>query len=40
MMEINSEMIRSDAMSDAMTVVDAILTVWDLEHGKNSIRTG
>ena len=38
--KIDFEMIYSDVMSDAMTVVDAILTVWDLEYGKNSIKTG
>ena len=31
--------IYSDDVNDVMPVVEAILTVWDLENGKNSVKT-
>ena len=36
---IDFEMIYSDVMCEAMTVINAILSVWDLEHGKNVIKS-
>ena len=36
---INFEMIYSDSMCEAITVINTILSVWDLEHGKNTIKS-
>ena len=36
---INFEMIYSDNMCEAITVINTILSVWDLEHGKNTIKS-
>ena len=38
--KIDFEKIYSDEMTEAMTVVDVILAVWDLEHGKNTVKLG
>ena len=36
--KIDFEKIYSDEMDEVITVVNAILTIWDLYHGKNTIR--
>ena len=38
--KIDFEKIYSDELSDVITVVNAILTIWDLEHGKNTVKQG
>ena len=35
--KIDFENIYSDELDDVLTVVDAILSIWDLYHGKNTI---
>ena len=37
--KIDFEKIYSDELGDVLYVVDAVLKVWDLEHGKNAVRT-
>ena len=36
--KINFENIYSDELDDVMIVVDSILAIWDLEHGKNVVK--
>ena len=36
--KIDFENIYSDELNDVMIVVDSILAIWDLEHGKNVIK--
>ena len=38
--KIDFEKVYSDELTEAMTVVNAILAVWDLEHGKNTVKRG
>ena len=36
--KVDFEKIYSDEPDEVITVVNAILTIWDLYHGKNTIR--
>ena len=38
--KIDFEKVHSDELTEAMTVINAILNVWDLEHGKNTVKRG
>ena len=37
--KVDFEKIYSDSIDDVRPVIDAILEMWDLEHGKNKMRT-
>ena len=38
--KIDFEKVHSDELTEAMTVINAILNVWNLEHGKNTVKRG